>query len=50
MDIYTGSKIQAQTLKKVEQELGHKLTENELKVFYKATRIAMIKGYDYAKK
>jgi uncharacterized protein with von Willebrand factor type A (vWA) domain len=44
MDIFTGTKLQEQILKQVEEKLGHKLSENELEIFYITARLALIKG------
>lgn len=41
--------ILQKTMIKVEEELGRSLREDELEVFYKAVRIAMMKGHNYAK-
>jgi len=49
MDIYEYTTIKNKTLEKVEAELGRKLTENELEVFYKTARIAMMKGQNLVK-
>jgi len=49
IDIFVCKLLQDKTLKKIEEELNRKLTKSELEVFYKASRIAMIKGNNYIK-
>ena len=45
IDVGIYMQIKKETLVKVEQEMGRKLTEDELEIFQKTARIAMIKGY-----
>jgi len=47
MDVVTGSKYQREIREDIEKELGRKLTESELEVFYKASRMGLVKGYVY---
>lgn len=47
MNIFVGKKLSNQVLEKVEKELGRELTVNELEVFWKTSRIALLKGYHY---
>lgn len=49
MNISEAMAIRNSTLKKVEEELGRKLTEEELEIFYITSRIAMMKGHNLVK-
>ena len=46
IDVGLYMQIKKETLVKVEQEMGRKLTEEELEIFQKTARIAMIKGHN----
>ncbi|MCA1027043.1 hypothetical protein LCM23_13155 [Cytobacillus kochii] len=49
MDMVVGVRLQEEAREKVEKELGRKLTLNELEIFFKTSRICLMKGYNYAK-
>lgn len=49
MNISEAITIKNSTLKKVEEELGRKLTESEMEIFHMTSRIAMMKGHNLVK-
>ncbi len=49
MDMVVGVRLQDEARKKIEEELGRKLTLEELEIFFKTSRICLMKGYNYAK-